>query len=496
MRRIAILGVSAALAALSSGVFAADRRVPSQYPTIQAGINAAVNGDTVVVADGLYTGAGNRGIDFKGKAITVRSENGPDSCIIDCQHATGHRGFYFHSGEGPNSVVSGLTIKRGKITGSPGVGGGIYCSGSSPTIQECLITNNVSVGANSGFPGDSAYGGGIYCSSASHPEIIGCTIGNNRARAADGAMGPWFSPYSCGDGGSAYGGGVCCSSAVIKDCTISENTVRGGNGGGDYDCSEGGNGGDGRGGGIYGDATIHNCSISDNRAVGGDDCFCIGGSAIGGNGIGGGVYGASTASITNCTIVNNTAVAGGDPNVIGPAPLSAGGGVAGTPLITNCIVWGNTAMFWPQVQLSPFVAYSNVQGGISGTGNIDADPLFVAGPLGDYYLKHIWAGQFIDSPCVDAGSDLAVNLGLDTLTTRTDGEPDTGVVDMGFHYRLTTVADLNGDGCVDGLDFAILGYQWRQAPGVPSADIDPPWGDELVDEYDLSVLVGKWLWCQ
>ncbi|MHC4529039.1 MAG: hypothetical protein ACYS29_14275, partial [Planctomycetota bacterium] len=258
----------------------------------------------------------------------------------------------------------------------------------------------------------------------------------------------------------------------------------------DWACpEEDGNGGDGWGGGIYGDAIIHNCFISDNMAIGGDG-------DIGGNGIGGGIYGTSTASITSCTIVNNTAVPGGDPNVIGPAPGSDGGGVAGTPLITNCIVWGNTAMFWPQVQLSPYVTYSDVQGGCPGTGNIDADPLFVAGPLGDYYLKHIWAGQFIDSPCVDAGSDLAVNLGLDTLTTRTDGEPDTGVVDMGFHYCLTTVADLNGDGCVDGLDFAILGYQWQQAPGVPSADIDPPWGDELVDEYDLSVFVGKWLWCQ
>jgi hypothetical protein len=66
-------------------VLAATIHVPADQPTIQAGIDAAVNGDTVLVADGTYTGVGNRDIDFKGKAITVKSENGPENCIIDCE---------------------------------------------------------------------------------------------------------------------------------------------------------------------------------------------------------------------------------------------------------------------------------------------------------------------------------------------------------------------------------------------------------------------------
>ena len=105
-------------------------RVPGDQPNIQAGIDAASDGDTVSVADGIYTGDGNRNLDFKGKAITVKSENGPSNCIIDCEG--NGRGFYFHSNETEKSVVSGFTITNGS-----GIvfGGGIYCDHSSPTIE-------------------------------------------------------------------------------------------------------------------------------------------------------------------------------------------------------------------------------------------------------------------------------------------------------------------------------------------------------------------------
>ena len=86
---------------------AATIHVPADQPTIQAGIDPAVDGDTVLVANGLYSGEGNRDIDFLGKAITVRSANGANYCIIDCgavSEDARYRGFFFRSGEGPIDI--------------------------------------------------------------------------------------------------------------------------------------------------------------------------------------------------------------------------------------------------------------------------------------------------------------------------------------------------------------------------------------------------------
>ena len=91
--------------------------VPGNYSTIQQAIDVAQTGDTVLVYDGIYTGDGNKNLDFKGKRITVTSLNGPASTIIDCEGSG--RAFYFHSGETPASVLNGFTIRNGAPDVSP-----------------------------------------------------------------------------------------------------------------------------------------------------------------------------------------------------------------------------------------------------------------------------------------------------------------------------------------------------------------------------------------
>jgi PKD repeat protein len=105
-----------------------------------------------------------------------------------------------------------------------------------------------------------------------------------------------------------------------------------------------------------------------------------------------------------------------------------GPGVYGGNL-KNCIVFNNETYNNPQITGS--ATFSCIEGGYSGLGNIDSDPIFVEGPLGEYYLSQTASGQGQQSPCIDAG-DPASNQIIGT--TRTDELVDTGVVDMGFHY--------------------------------------------------------------
>ena len=99
---------------------------PADFNDIQAAIDDAYSGDEIVVADGTYTGPGNRNIRFLGKSITVRSQSGPENCIIDGQDS--YVLFRFIEHELPGAVLDGLTITNAGNSG-------IFCSkNSSPTI--------------------------------------------------------------------------------------------------------------------------------------------------------------------------------------------------------------------------------------------------------------------------------------------------------------------------------------------------------------------------
>jgi len=211
--------------------------VPTQYPTIQKAIDYSWDGTIVWVADGIYTGHGNRDIRFKGKRITVKSINGPGNCVIDCNgsETDKHRGFNFHNNEGPNSILDGFTIINSygpeEYIGHNirSVGGAIYCNGASPKIIDCIIKNNHA----------TYYGGGIYCQNSN------LTIANSTISGNSLINEPYWS-----NGGGIYS---LDSSPKIANCIISGNTV------------------DNFGGGIYSTnlgATITNCTITNCTITG------------------------------------------------------------------------------------------------------------------------------------------------------------------------------------------------------------------------------------
>ena len=187
-------------------------RVPDHFATIQAAIDAAIDGDEIVIADGVYTGEGNREIDYRGKAITLRSENGPEKCIIDCEGEA--RGFIFRSNETRDAVLEGITLRNGHVAPTwpqLALGGGITCQGASPTIVRNIITAN--------------FGSGIYCTGAAAPDIRSNMIVKNVADwggcgiYADTGAAPVIINNTIADN---PGGGIRAwgSTATIVNCII------------------------------------------------------------------------------------------------------------------------------------------------------------------------------------------------------------------------------------------------------------------------------------
>jgi parallel beta-helix repeat protein len=233
MLTFAIFNISFNLGLLSSTTYGATIRVPEDQPTIQSGIDVASDGDTVIVSDGTYTSTGNKDLETKGKAITVRSQNGPELCIIDCQGDG--RGFFINNETGveKETVISGFTITNSSEEGiSSGYG--------LLTVANCIITNCSKVGINAGSPSTTTM-------------ITNCVITNNG------------------------NGGIFCRVTIIRDCIISNNTSYFGggitlfsSGSKVINCVISGNQSLNDGGGIVsygGNETITNCTITGNSSL-------------------------------------------------------------------------------------------------------------------------------------------------------------------------------------------------------------------------------------
>ena len=140
------------------------------FTTIQAAITAAEEGDTIELADGTFTGAGNRDLDYLGKAIVVQSESGdPTSCYIDCGGSAReeHRAFHFTTDGDGQASISGIGIMNGYVVGG---GGGIWIEGASPLVHNCAVVSCEAAGTG-------GRGGGLYVSDDGAPSVMEATLG-------------------------------------------------------------------------------------------------------------------------------------------------------------------------------------------------------------------------------------------------------------------------------------------------------------------------------
>lgn len=346
------------------------------FPTIQEALAAAGSGDTILLANGTFTGPGNRNLDYLAKTLVVRSESGdPSTCVIDCQGAG--RGFTFVSVQSPQAKLIGVTV-----TGGIGDGAGIYCEHSNPTIENCVLRNN----------GSPDRGGGIHCRLNSFPTVRDCVITDNQANSGAGL---W-----CYDSG-----------ADVTNTIISNNTALAVGGGGVFmnvravvsltGCEISGNTAPNTGGGIYcggaftmeSDLTIVDCEISGNEGPFGGGLFIntsnvtVENTVFSGNlspaSDGGAVYCAtSSPTFTRCTITGNHAENNG----------GAVGTYSANPTFNRSILWGNCAdQLGDEVHLQDtssgavFLCSLVSTVGIEGPGDlfldgntIDEDPVFCA----------------------------------------------------------------------------------------------------------------------
>jgi len=403
--------------------------VPDDYSTIRAAIDAAGSGYQIAVAPGTY----NEAINFHGKAIRLYSSGGREVTTIDAT-GLGSSVVACNSGENANTVLEGFTITGGNATN----GGGMFNTGSSPTVTDCIFTsNNAYRGggmlndqnssptvANCVFTCNSGdYGGGMYNAYSSHSTVTNCTFEDNTAP------------------GYGAGGGMLnkLSDPTVTDCTFSSNTAD--DGGGVYNdnssptltnCTFSGNYAGTRGGGMYNydgsSPTLTNCVFTCNT----------------GNSDGGGMYnyGGSSPTLTNCTLSGNDAGinGGGMCNVY-----------ASHSTVTNCILWGNAPDEIVDHVSNSIVTYSDVGGGWPGEGNIDLDPLF----------EDVDGRLLPDSPCFDKGNNAAVSgvaTDLDGNPRIVDGDLDgDSVVDMGA-YEYKWPNDFDADGIKDSVDMTPLFY--------------------------------------
>ncbi|MCG8403697.1 MAG: hypothetical protein MI923_00735 [Phycisphaerales bacterium] len=335
---------------------AATINVPADQPTIQQAIDAAVNGDEVVIAPGTYL----EHIDLLGKAITLRSTDPNDpavvaATIIDGGNDPNAPGFPQNVGttvacrtsEGPDTVLLGLTVTGGAASAGNGLaaGGGIGMFQANPTVTNCRFVNNSVADL-------TANGGGIYCGFGGPLTFTGCEFIGNSARNGGGlsVANQAVSVIDCvfrentslgddvfpGHGAGLFIGNSSASVISVTGCMFEDNTATGSGGGAWLNSSD------------DGVVNVINCDFINNNAMEGDgagawisdgevmvtDCLLRGNSA-GDAGGGMSIVFSLSLNISQCMFENNsTDSSGGGLRVFAPDASTIG----------NCQFSGNTAM--------------------------------------------------------------------------------------------------------------------------------------------------------
>lgn len=375
------------------------------FDRIQEGINAAASGGTVQVAAGIYYEriTLRDGVDVLGAGCDITTIDGGGSGIV-----------VYASNIGPNSRLDGFTI----INGNTLNGGGMHNDHSSPTVANCTFSGNT---ADSRSP-TTGYGGGMY-NNYSSPMVTNCTFSDNSAESGGGGMhndnsSPMVSNCTFSGNSVVWGGGGGMenddSSPTVTNCTFSGNSAMDAAGGGMVNSTS--------------SSMVTNCTFSGNSAVFGGGMANYGSSStvmnctFSGNSAhnqGGGMQNwASSAEATNCTFSGNSAEWG-----------SGMYNDDSSPIVTNCILWDGGNEIYNDLSSVPLVTYCDVQGGYSGEGNIDADPLFRNPAADDYHLQS-------SSPCIDVGDNSAPSL------PSTDFEGDRRISN--------NVVDIGVDECIRG----------------------------------------------
>lgn len=185
------------------------------FPTIAEAVAQVTDGDIIELADGLFSGDGNRDVDLGGKLIIVRSQSDrPEACMIDCEGSPTeqHRAFYLNAGETLDTRIEGMTIRGGWQKAGGGIAVGL---GSAVTIRNCVFEANGALGV----------GGALH--STGTCVVTGCIFRDNASQAgsAIAANGPiTMSGTTVHDNEAEFAAGLLATGGGhVLNCTFADN---------------------------------------------------------------------------------------------------------------------------------------------------------------------------------------------------------------------------------------------------------------------------------